>query len=566
MATSYLDADAAGGGDGTLLTPWNSLTTAETNKASWDILKVKRGTVENLADAGGDPRFIFANGDADKTVTTYYNADGTDDTTQAKPILDFYHTSVTGDWTEVSAADPTVPDAGSNLWVLDGGSSTFNPIAGVWFGSGFIPGQFRVEYWTGGTFTETDVIPANAPAQDYQFDWLQGHATLGNNLLIVYSVGNPVTYYGAVYWAGTRYEKVFVILNSDRIVIENIHFRYVGYAGDVDVSVDSTTKEDNVYRGCTLTKCANGFTLKGAVATSRLHTGTIIEDCDFTDIINSPVSCWGGTRDAEIRNNTFTSCGLGASTAACYSYQATQAGGTKIRIHGNIFSDCKHGRYWPFDGGCVETDNGSHDVYIYNNYMTTSAKAYKDNSGLENYFYGNLIIDCDQVFQSSDAASNNGNKLHIYNNTATGLTVNGSYDDGTGTAVAAMQYSSMTVLSGSEIYNNTLVGVSAAAALRRYDAQAGNITEDYNCFDGFTKDIIDENDNEETIGSNSLSTDPLVNADGSLQSTSPCVGVGVKWWGTSSRPVGYDGEPFPDWDIDIGGSQSLFSPFHPVNL
>jgi len=46
-------------------------------------------------------------------------------------------------------------------------------------------------------------------------------------------------------------------------------------------------------------------------------------------------------------------------------------------------------------------------------------------------------------------------------------------------------------------------------------------------------------------------------------SGSPCIGAAIK---VSSTPVGYDGEPFPSYDIDIGANQMLFSPFHPVNL
>lgn len=54
-------------------------------------------------------------------------------------------------------------------------------------------------------------------------------------------------------------------------------------------------------------------------------------------------------------------------------------------------------------------------------------------------------------------------------------------------------------------------------------------------------------------------------SDYSLSSTSGILNVGVKWWGTSARPSGL-GEPYPDFDIDIGAYQSKWGKFHPSNL
>jgi len=42
--------------------------------------------------------------------------------------------------------------------------------------------------------------------------------------------------------------------------------------------------------------------------------------------------------------------------------------------------------------------------------------------------------------------------------------------------------------------------------------------------------------------------------------------AGNKWWGTDPRPVGGNGEPFPDFKLDAGGNQSTHSVFHPLNL
>ena len=64
----------------------------------------------------------------------------------------------------------------------------------------------------------------------------------------------------------------------------------------------------------------------------------------------------------------------------------------------------------------------------------------------------------------------------------------------------------------------------------------------------------------------SVNSDPLLDGNLSPQDGSPCLGVGVKWWGNDARPSGYDGEPMPDTKIDVGSIQTTLDPGHPANL
>lgn len=59
--------------------------------------------------------------------------------------------------------------------------------------------------------------------------------------------------------------------------------------------------------------------------------------------------------------------------------------------------------------------------------------------------------------------------------------------------------------------------------------------------------------------------DPL-NDNYNLKSTSPCVGVGTKWWGNGPRPLSLSGEPLPDTKIDLGAYQSTWDANHPINM
>jgi len=521
MTTSYLDVNAVGGGDGTVGTPWNSLPDAETNKASWDELRIKRGTVENLADYGAESKCTFYSGDSDKTVTTYYNGDGSDDISQPKPVFDHYHTSEAGDWTEVDPTDPTSLSPGSNLWILDGGIASYNPIQAVWFGDDFTPGQYQLEYWTVVTSTLTDVT-TNVPAQAFQFDWFRGTAE-DNNRLIVYSVGNPVTYYGAVYWSANTKDRVFEAFNSDNIVIENLCFRYTSLGVFNESATDSTTVTGAIVQDCAFNRCGTGIRIAGAEGTSRTMDNAIIRRNTFSDILRGGIWVRGEVRNARIYGNAFTSNGLAVSTGGVYFSKCIPGTGYYNYVYNNTFTDMTYGRFYNGDGGGIETDSQTTNTRIYGNAISRCYQAWHDNSGKENWFYSNLVDDCGMVYFATDATSQDGNNAHIINNTCTNLTVDSTYNDGDQTPKAAIQYSPMTI-AGGETKNNILSGLSGSG-IRRFDAHS--ITEDNNCFNGFAVNVIDENDNAESIGSNSISTDPLLGADNKPLVDSPVYEAGV---------------------------------------
>jgi len=185
--------------------------------------------------------------------------------------------------------------------------------------------------------------------------------------------------------------------------------------------------------------------------------------------------------------------------------------------------------------------------------------------GFDHYVQNSIIRRC-----KSNNNTGKGLSDHIgENNVIEGCLVLDNAGSGIGLISSLSNVSSNNTISGND--SGFLHGYAATATLKNNivvdngeDIKEGPvatndvITEDYNCV--YNNTVTNE------TGTNNITSDPLLDTNYQLISTSPCVGVGVKWWGTSTRPVGYDGEPFPDWDIDIGANQSLFSPFHPVNL
>jgi hypothetical protein len=525
MATYYVDFDAAGGGNGlTTSTPWNNMNDAESTVTTNDTLKIKRGGVYNMNSAANG-RYTLSNVD-NITFETYYNADGTDDVTQPKPTLEFYITSGTGDWTEVTAADPTVAvgtPGDSDLWILSGGDLLYSPIRGVWFGTNKIPGQFRQQYWTPATSTITDVTAGNAPSANYEFDWFKGTGSQANRL-IVHSVGNPVTNFGAVYWAEESYDRVFDIFECDNITFKNIHFRHACVGMRVRNNTASSTNTGPIVNNCDFENCSIGVHINTDSSTKYISDWTI-QNCTFTDIGNSGVFLQYGAIEGSIEGCTFLRNGIADSAGGIYSRYHTYD--TTIQIYNNNFIDCKAGRYWPYDGGGVETDASTKNIEIYNNYFTKCMYAWKDNSGYSNTFRNNVVIDCGVLTHVTDSVPHNNSKPIVENNTALDLTIDNTYnDDNTYTPKAAIDLPS-GIIAGTRVVNNICTGPGTDAGVLRYDADVADLEENYNCFYNFTNAVIDESSNAETAGTGTITSNPLIDDNGSPASTSPCLNAGT---------------------------------------
>jgi hypothetical protein len=124
MATYYIDfTNGSDSNNGTSpSTPWKyapgmtpdvSGNAAITPSAS-DVIKLKRGEVWRLTS-----RWVasFLWGD-DVMLSSYYNSDGSDDTEQAKPVVDLRHFFITGDWALHSGTvwkTTSIPNNGVNF-------------------------------------------------------------------------------------------------------------------------------------------------------------------------------------------------------------------------------------------------------------------------------------------------------------------------------------------------------------------------------------------------------------------------------------------------------------------
>jgi len=179
-----------------------------------------------------------------------------------------------------------------------------------------------------------------------------------------------------------------------------------------------------------------------------------------------------------------------------------------------------------------------------------------------NSAFGNIVRRCNihDMTTGSGIHSRGGTLCRCYGNIFKDLVV-GIYNGSTGSD--DNQYNNNTFIdctngvqnydtnTGTVFANNVIQGETTAVYV-----DSGTLT--------YSNNIYEVAPGTGTDGGGNLTSDPLLDVNYVPTQSSPCVAAGTKWW--AFPPVGYNGEPFPSYGIDIGANQSLFSPFHPVNL
>lgn len=139
-----------------------------------------------------------------------------------------------------------------------------------------------------------------------------------------------------------------------------------------------------------------------------------------------------------------------------------------------------------------------------------------------------------------------GSNVKIYNNIVQNVGME------TGYSVTNGNFTIMDNLTGTKLINNNIADVPL---LGRYGQVFSTIASDFTAWQAASYDV------------NGYSGTVTINEDGvPIAGTANPFGIGVKFWGTSARPSDLNGEPIPDFGIDIGAVQSKSHPFHPSNL
>ena len=456
--------------------------------------------------------------------------------------LEHYDTSTTsGDWTEVSAADPTSPSPGSNFWVLDLGT-TLNDVPAVWFGSGFQKGT-NVRYWTANTTTVTDVTAGNVPSAQYEFDFFRGSGA-DKTLIGVYSENNPVTDYTEIHYATDNNHRGIDILNQEYITINGGDFSKCGEAIRLRNTVNSTTLQGIIIDGVSFENVSTGI-MTSAVGTARYYEDVEIKNSSFTDCARTGIYLRSGVLGSNVYSNTFTRAGWARSQGGIYT-AGTGTVGNPHNIYLNTFSGCYSGRYWASDGGGVDTDAGTNYVSQYRNRYIDCWQAWHDNSGGKNEFYTNVLSGCSMISQHTDSGANNALELLIVANVAASCTADDTHNDSAQDLGSILKVGNLTCgASGVVVKNNLITGAAGTEdALMRHDnlVSSNDWHEDYNCIWNVSNEVVDTSSNAESQGANAQNVNPSLDAN--YRATNALlVGAGVAVAGVTTD---YDGNTFSD--------------------
>lgn len=526
MADFYIDPDSPTNGAGTEADPFNVWPTIASNNNYYQ----KRGTSINLTGT------ISLINDATVTIGAY------GDSSFDKPIITAYRTSTdTGDWTEVAA----------NIWEFDTGllQNRSTVLLGLTsLGDHDNPSwTARVNYLGGGSGTSG----AGAFTTFGQWDFEAGSGA-STAKLYIYADANPVTKWTTIYYTD-RQQGLQIYSASNDVTIENIHFMH----SRVGIIAEATAAQmDNlIIQNCIVEHSYHGIQYRGT--TNGINNfrceDNIIKSAASVGIY--PTNTIEGS--SHIARNTILNTGVNQVEGIGAIYGKMESTGL-LKIYDNYVENVYQGLYWSAEAHCYYTENSSTNVLFENNFGTNAEgnAGLHTNGGTQNVvFSGNLITNCEALFNSSDAAPTETDDFWVCDNV--GINIIDGCVFSRPTANGTMS---------ARIYNNILVstGVTGSEGIKLSATveTLGGVTEDYNCVYNFETDAV-----RITLGSNSITTDPLINSDGTNTSASPCVGTGFKWWGAVNGGRNPDTRQDPKSDIDTDiGFQSTFGPFHPKNL
>ena len=587
MTIYYVDASAAGGGDGSITTPWNSVTQVNSGAGLNDTVNFNRGdTFSGVTLTSGADGII-------------YQAYGEG----ANPII-----------------DGLTQDRAFNSNGADGCS-----VDGIDFSGG--NGSFQLVYWAvasdGGT-QKNSVITCQNGGSGFYF---QGFGAI--------EIENVTVNYGTS--SGNLYPFIIFCNGVTTLDATNITVTPIGAA----------TAEHPVYirvASGSLTGTIDGLDLTGvdtAAATGQVffqHSGTLsITDMTVVNTVGKVVIGAGGASPVCTIENLVVQDGtdhgihcpaagatltlINPQIERCAEYGVVAVAPVKVTIFDGLISDCGKSGVEVTTSGTIEchdltvSDNGSFGLIfdgttVTNLYRVKALRNAQDGfnwTGSGTHYTEGCIADSNGT--TSIAASGDGYSAHdtctVHNfgclamgNLGGGFThintTQGSIKNCTtygnnkvagssqGNDVSGIRWQTTNTI---EIVDNILMnddyaiyidaGTVAGATMtidrnlyyntNTYPTESGNSlpflwgTTDYNYADWVTQ----------SGEADSINADPkfVDTTSFELAISSPAIGSSDQNWTPSApRPAGANGEPYPDRSIDKGGNQSQYSCGHPTKV
>ena len=366
---------------------------------------------------------------------------------------------------------------------------------------------------------------------------------VGGSFIGQFKTGNTILISGTLYIRNITLTPVNNIRGG---FFDNAIYNITGdvIISDINNTVNATKYNRSVFYGgdqdftCTGTIKANNLTATGGTSGAM-----VVIVANTHDIRNVAVDNITVTRGSGENSVGTVILALGSS-----------AQGTVKNVRATNLSGYSGGAVYHSDGagGTIES------IYVNTSTMGENGAAVYSGGDGDSTIIGVEAINCNAtdggaIFAHNHPVSSSRNKtVEIYNVSISGCSASNN---------------------GQGIYlNNDNATYTLTSTIKNVVVRNGSGTDEINLGEGatatHTATITNSNIEGDTTGidsadisNGSLSTSDII--DSATESSN--YGIGVKYW-TGPNPVGADGEPFSDWDTDIGGIQSKNSPFHPFNL
>ena len=565
MAIRYVDVAAAGGGDGTSGTPWNTFLEAHSGSTDGDTIIVTTGTYSDatffvhsknltwITDGGlviystvttAHTLFISGSVGASFTGITFSGNGDTSYlvTADASDTISFIDCVFNN--TRATATDMVINGQGiaGNIqnWTFE--NCTLDIAAGS---------AFDIDGFHNVTINNCTITG------EYKFIVLDSADTTGT-VTFTNNTITGTTSDGRINIASTAAITEFICTNNT-ITTTAVSIGTMNQVVVEDVPIVNIS--NNIFNNETIPSSVAIREIRvdspGGVDMAVIIDSNILKDRSLIDagiLVGADLSTAGDTKlnGAVISNNTLYQ-------AAYYGEIPTQRHAIELGFStGTITGNYVNGSFWHFvlKGGPVgvATDwTGSGGLYG-NIAITGNYTAMANIKGISNVsLANNLFINLNAETLST------GMFYIIENNSEIGsipqnISINNNifYQEiGICNAIYVQQSTTVFTCDNNIYYSGNTSGFSNNLLGRvgsPYSTAATWIAE------GYDTTYISEAD--------PLFVD-LINFE--LMEPSPAVSTGGRWW-TGNNPVGFDSEPFSNIDTDIGAYQSTYGAFHPRNL
>lgn len=356
------------------------------------------------------------------------------------------------------------------------------------------------------------------------------HASGSTLYLYAPSNINPTDYYGEVLLSTNN---GFFITSSGRgfVRYEDLYFKNMS----TGVLGFSSTAADT---GVTILRC-KGDTVsalfRGATSGTLGQLYFKVQECEIKNwgsvVVDLFTASSEGFKELVVEKNKFLDGGHLYSQGAVYTKVTST--GLVGHIRDNYINTARYGTRDKTSDGCgIYCEVGANNIWVYRNVLENCHLALQDNSGRSNKFFSNLALNCFSLLKVTDQNGigalnievNNNTLIHNSNIRATfGF---GTPDCGIRLFVEAGTINSVTI-NNNIIYkpNNQAAetaGILTARITPAVSDYSNNAVYNYQYvarreFSPFTVETTP----------NSITTNPLINFNGSLQNNSPAIGAGV---------------------------------------